>query len=57
MFYLHSLLPPTVDTKLSIPSVTTGNKGYVSHHGLAIYNKKYLKAKEVELWKFKYFTM
>ncbi len=27
----------------------------VSHHELAIYNKKYLRAKE-ELWKFKYFT-
>jgi hypothetical protein len=29
----------------------------VSHCGLAIYIKKYLKAKEEELWKFKYFTM
>jgi hypothetical protein len=29
----------------------------VSHYGLAIYIKKYLKAKEEELWKFKYFTM
>jgi hypothetical protein len=28
----------------------------VSHHGLAIYIKKYLKAKE-ELWELKYFTM
>jgi hypothetical protein len=28
----------------------------VSHCGLAIYIKKYLKAKE-ELWKFKYLTM
>jgi len=28
----------------------------VSHCGLAIYNKKELKAKE-ELWKLKYFTM
>jgi hypothetical protein len=28
----------------------------VSHYGLAISAKKYLKAKE-ELWKFKYFTM
>jgi hypothetical protein len=28
----------------------------VSHHGLAIYIKKYLKTKE-ESWKFKYFTM
>jgi hypothetical protein len=28
----------------------------MSHCGLAIYTKKYLKAKE-ELWKLKYFTM
>jgi hypothetical protein len=31
-------------------------QGGVSHRGLAIYIKKYLKAKE-ELWKLKYFTM
>jgi hypothetical protein len=30
--------------------------GGVSHCGLAIYIKKYFKAKE-ELWKLKYFTM
>jgi hypothetical protein len=29
----------------------------VSHCDLAIYIKKYLKAKEEELWKLKYFTM
>jgi hypothetical protein len=29
---------------------------FLSHHGLAIYIKMYLKAKE-ELWKLKYFTM
>ncbi len=29
----------------------------VSHCGLAIYIKKYLKAKEEELWKLKYFTI
>jgi hypothetical protein len=29
----------------------------VSHCGVPIYIKKYLKAKEEELWKFKYFTM
>jgi hypothetical protein len=29
----------------------------VSHCGLAIYIKKYLKAIEEELWKLKYFTM
>jgi hypothetical protein len=28
-----------------------------SHRGLGIYIKKYLKAKEEELWKLKYFTM
>jgi hypothetical protein len=28
----------------------------ITHHGLAIYIKKYVKAKE-ELWKFKHFTM
>jgi hypothetical protein len=28
----------------------------VSYHGLAIYIKKYLKARK-ELWKLKYFTM
>ncbi len=33
-------------------SITRG----VSHCGLAIYTKRYLKAKE-ELWKLKYFTM
>jgi hypothetical protein len=31
------------------------NKGCVSHCGLAIYIKKYLKSKE--LWQFKYFIM
>jgi hypothetical protein len=31
-------------------------QGAMSHCGLAIYIKKYLKAKE-ELWKLKYFTM
>jgi hypothetical protein len=34
------------------PALTRG----VLHCGLAIYIKKYLKAKE-ELWKLKYFTM
>jgi hypothetical protein len=29
----------------------------VSHYGLAIYIKKYLKKAKEELWKFKYFTM
>jgi hypothetical protein len=33
-----------------------GKQGVWSHFGLAIYIKKYLKAKE-ELWKIKYFTM
>jgi hypothetical protein len=31
-------------------------KGCGSHYGVAIYIRKYLKAKE-ELWKLKYFTM
>jgi hypothetical protein len=34
----------------------TNKQGGVSHCGLAIYIKKYLKAKE-ELWKLKYFTI
>jgi hypothetical protein len=38
--------------KLSSHASTRG----VSHCGLAIYIKKYLKAKE-ELWKLKYFAM
>jgi hypothetical protein len=29
----------------------------VSHCGLAIHIQKYVKAKEEELWKLKYFTM
>jgi hypothetical protein len=33
------------------------NKGYASHWRLAIYIKKYLKAKEEELWKLKYFEV
>jgi hypothetical protein len=37
--------------------ILRNNKGGVSHCGLAIYIKKYLKAKEEELWKLKYFTM
>jgi hypothetical protein len=43
---------------IPFPNPTHGkkNKGWgVSHSGLAIYIKKYLKAKE-ELWKLKYFT-
>ncbi len=32
-------------------------QGGVSHFGLAVYIKTYLKAKELELSKFKYFTM
>ncbi len=35
--------------------MTIGTRG-VSHHGLANYIKKYLKAKG-ELWKLNYFTM
>jgi hypothetical protein len=36
-------------------AMTSSTRG-VSHCGLAIYIKKYLKAKQ-ELWKLKYFTM
>jgi hypothetical protein len=42
---------PCVGLNVKYP-LTSG----VSHHGLAIYIKKCLKAKE-ELWKLKYFTM
>jgi len=45
---------PTSYTKLKKPKKKK-NKG--SLYGLAIYIKKYLKAKEEELGKFKYFTM
>jgi len=38
-----------------IPTPLKETRG-VSHCGLAMYTKKYLKAKE-ELWKLKYFTM
>jgi hypothetical protein len=37
------------------PTINHQTRG-VSHHHLAIYIKKYLKAEE-ELWKLKYFTM
>ncbi len=40
------------NAKTNKPNKTRG----VSHYGLAIYIKTYLKAKE-ELWKLKYFTM
>jgi hypothetical protein len=39
----------------SLTSIKYQTRG-VSHYGLGIYIKKYLKAKE-ELWEFKYFTM
>jgi uncharacterized membrane protein YcaP (DUF421 family) len=44
---LHSSLSPT----------TTTTTRSVSHFSLAIYIIKYLKAKEEELWKLKYFTI
>jgi hypothetical protein len=46
---VHSSLFPTTTTTTTTTSV--------SHCGLAIYFIKYLKAKEEELWKLKYFTM
>jgi hypothetical protein len=41
-----------ITTSTTSPQKTRG----VSHYGLVIYIKKYLKAKE-ELWKLKYFSM
>jgi hypothetical protein len=39
-------------------NITRSKPRDVSHSGLAIYiKKKYLKAKEEELWKLKYFTI
>jgi hypothetical protein len=43
---------PYFDNRLLEVTKTRG----VSHCGLAMYTKKYFKAKE-ELWKLKYFTM
>jgi hypothetical protein len=42
---MYALLPPRF------------KQGGVSHCGLAIYIKKYLKKAKEELWKLKYFTM
>jgi hypothetical protein len=52
--WLHDQGPPSWDCfyQTSIKGLTRG----VSHCGLAIYIKYYLKAKE-ELWKLRYFTM
>jgi hypothetical protein len=44
--------PPHL-TKLKKEKKTRG----VSHFGLAMHIKEYLKAKEEELWKLKYFTI
>jgi hypothetical protein len=63
--YLHSVTysintipcattPNATNQLINHPKIN--NKGGMSHCDLAIYIKKYLKAKE-ELWKFKYFTM
>jgi hypothetical protein len=49
---LRLLVSSVISRSWVTPSVTRG----VSHCGLAIYIKNYLKAKE-ELWKLKYFTM
>jgi hypothetical protein len=43
-----------IGSAVVLPEETSG---HVSHGDLAIYTKKYLKAKEEELWKLKYFTM
>jgi hypothetical protein len=59
----HLFLPKMADTerdketRTSLQKRCHNKQGGVSHCGLAIYTKKYLKAKE-ELWKLKYnFTM
>jgi len=52
--YTHTTL--IIILKLHLMKIPKENKGCVSHCGLAIYMKTYLKAKE-ELWKLKYFTM
>jgi hypothetical protein len=46
-----------VSSSQGIANNNNNNKGCVTHYGLAIYIKKYLKAKEEELWKLKYFNM
>jgi hypothetical protein len=51
----NPLLPLRVMAQWYGPS-TWYNKGCVTHCGLAIYIKKYLKAKEEELWKLKYIS-
>ncbi len=50
--FLHRLKDPFAGHMQTFPLWTRG----VSHYGLAIYIKKYIKAKE-EVWKLKYFTM
>jgi hypothetical protein len=56
--YCKEKLGHTKAQQLQHKFITEENKGGVSSHcGLAIYIKKYLKAKEEELWKLKYFTM
>jgi hypothetical protein len=51
-------LPRSQHPKTQVPDIEYGSKRGVSHCGLAIYIKKYFKAKE-ELWKKTqiYFTM
>jgi hypothetical protein len=52
----HLIIKNTHSQQFQESKFKTQNKGCVTHYGLAISVKKYLKAKE-ELWKFKYFTM
>jgi hypothetical protein len=58
-FMLEMLLCEEGSPLLSkyVTNANANKQGGVSHCGLAIYIKKYLKAKEEELWKLKYFTM
>jgi hypothetical protein len=49
--------PNSFDIRFNLRQLSLTTRG-VSHCGLAIYMKNYLKAKEEELWKLKYyFTM
>jgi hypothetical protein len=50
-FYTSNKVEKKITQRLS----NNYNKGCVTFCGLAIYIKKYLKAKEEELWKLNYF--
>jgi hypothetical protein len=50
------VLEQNMNTKVNLEACLTRKQGVCHTCSLAIYNKKYLKAKE-DLWKIKYFTM